>query len=98
MSVRVNWCKGKLEDLYAVESNDGPVGVRHHEGVVPRVGDHAARDQDHAAAHRDPAGVEQVRAHVEQRVNVVEAARVESLDLVGDSWRAGGVGQYNQRS
>jgi hypothetical protein len=35
---------------------------------------------------------------VEQRVNVVEAARIESLDLVGDSWRAGGVGQYNQRS
>ena len=53
--------------------------------MVAGVGDHSARDQDHAAAHRDPAGVEEVRAHVQQRVNVVEARGVETVDFVANS-------------
>ena len=59
--------------------------MSHHHGVVAGVGDHSARDQDHAAAHRDPAGVEEVRAHVQQRVDVVEARGVETVDFVANS-------------
>jgi hypothetical protein len=56
--------KVSYPDLNAVCGNERAVGVRHHDGVIAGMGDHAAGDEYHTAAHGNPAGVEQVRAHV----------------------------------